>query len=83
MSKPSLRFKIVDAIFVLMMILPIVLGIALNVLTKPLSDGISITGARVFFTVPMPIQDFIITESQINSALVMVTIFFFCLYTAK
>ena len=63
-----------------MMIIPIVCGIVLQVLTKPASEGISITGARIFFTIPMPIQDFPITESQINSAIVMVTLFFFCLY---
>ncbi len=80
MSKPSLRFRIVDAILVAMMILPIVFGIALNVLTKPVSEGINVTGARIFFTLPMPVQDFPVTESQINSALVMIVIFFFCLY---
>ncbi|MBQ5890222.1 MAG: F0F1 ATP synthase subunit A [Clostridia bacterium] len=40
----------------------------------------AITGARVYFTIPMPVQDFPITESQVNSAIVMVVIFFFCLY---
>ena len=63
-----------------MMIIPIVCGIVLQVLTKPASEGITITGARIFFTIPMPIQDFPITESQINSAIVLVTLFFFCLY---
>lgn len=80
MSKTNLRFKIVDAILIAMMILPIVFGIILNVLTKPASEGISITGARVFFTLEMPIQSFPITESQINSALVMITLLFFCFY---
>ena len=63
-----------------MMIIPILCGIVLQVLTKPASEGISITGARVFFTIPMPIQNFPITESQINSAIVLVVLFFFCLY---
>ncbi|MBQ4151321.1 MAG: F0F1 ATP synthase subunit A [Clostridia bacterium] len=40
----------------------------------------SITGARVFFTLEMPIQSFPVTESQINSALVMITLLFFCFY---
>ncbi|MBQ8392428.1 MAG: F0F1 ATP synthase subunit A [Clostridia bacterium] len=39
-----------------------------------------ITGALIFFTIPMPIQDFPITEAQINSALVMISIFCLCLY---
>ncbi len=76
----SKRFKIVDAIYIAMMIIPIAFGIVLQVLTKPASEGITITGARIFFTIPMPLQDFPITESQINSAIVMVTLFFFCLY---
>lgn len=63
-----------------MMIIPIVCGIVLQVLTKPASEGISITGARIFFTIPMPIQDFPITESQINSAIVLIVLIFFCLY---
>ena len=76
----SKKFKIVDAIYVAMMIIPIVFGIVLQVLTKPASEGITITGARVFFEIPMPIQNFPITESQINSAIVMVVLLFFCLY---
>ena len=63
-----------------MMILPIIFGIVLQVLTKPMSEGISITGARVYFTIPMPVQDFPVSESQVNSAIVLVVIFFFCLF---
>lgn len=63
-----------------MMILPILAAITLQVLTEPASEGISITGARIFFTVPMPFQDLYITEAQVNSAFVMISIFFLCLY---
>ena len=80
MNKTSRKFKILDAFYIAMMILPIVFGIVLQVLTKPLSEGIAITGARVYFTIPMPVQDFPVTESQVNSAIVLVVIFFFCLY---
>ena len=80
MKKTSLKFKIVDTFYLVMMILPMVCGILLQVLTKPASEGVSITGARIFFTIPMPIQDFPITESQVNSALVMILLFFTCLY---
>lgn len=76
----NLKFKIIDTFYILMMVVPIICGIVVQILTKPVSDGISVTGARIFFTVPMPLQDFIISESQINSALVLITIFFFCLY---
>ena len=80
MNKTSRKFKILDAFYIAMMILPIIFGIALQVLTKPISEGIAITGARVYFTIPMPVQDFPVTESQVNSAIVLVVIFFFCLY---
>ena len=80
MGKTSLRFKIVDGLLIAGMILPLVFGIVLQVLTKPASEGISITGARVFFTIPLPLQDLPVTESQINSALVMVIVFCLCLY---
>lgn len=80
LNKTSRKFKILDAFYIAMMILPIVFGIVLQVLTKPLSEGIAITGARVYFTIPMPVQDFPVTESQVNSAIVLVVIFFFCLY---
>ena len=74
------KSKIVDAFYILMMIIPIVTGIILQVLTKPQTEGITITGARIFFTIPMPIQDFPVTESQVNSALVLIAIVFLCLF---
>ena len=80
MKLKSSRFAAVDALLILMMILPIVACIVLKVLTKPAGDGISITGAQIYFTLPMPIQDLPITESQINSWLVMISIIGLCLY---
>ena len=80
LAKTSKGFKITDAFYIIMMIVPLAFGIVLNVLTKPLAEGITLTGARVFFTIPMPWQDFLVSEAQINSALVLVTLFFFCLY---
>ncbi len=80
MEKTNLRFKIVDAIYISLMTIPIIAGIVIQLLTKPASEGISISGARIFFEIPMPIQNFLITESQVNSALVLVVIFAFCLY---
>lgn len=80
MNKEKIKFRIVDGVYISMMILPLLFGIILQVLTKPVSNGISISGARIFFEIPMPIQDFVITESQINSALVIVVILGMCLY---
>ncbi|MBO5500777.1 MAG: F0F1 ATP synthase subunit A [Clostridia bacterium] len=62
------------------MILPLVAGIALKVLTTPASNGIEITGARVYATIPMPLQNLTITESQINSWLIMLSILGLALY---
>ena len=73
-------FITVDVLLILMMVLPIVGAIILKVLTTPLSDGINITGARIFFTIPMPLQNLPITESQINSFAVLISIFGLCLY---
>lgn len=74
------RFRMLDTTYILMMILPIVCGIVLKILTNPPSDGIAISGARVFFTVKMPVQNLPVTESQINSWLVMISITGLCLY---
>ncbi|MBR6581671.1 MAG: F0F1 ATP synthase subunit A [Ruminococcus sp.] len=63
-----------------MIILPIVCGIIIKILTTPQSDDIAISGARIFFTLKLPIQDLPITESQINSWLVMISIIGLCLF---
>lgn len=80
MNSKSRLFKAVDILLIIMMILPILVGITIKVLTTPASDGISISGARIFIRIPMPIQDLIITESQINSWLVMISIMSLCLF---
>ena len=80
MRQRSRRFAAVDILLIAMMLLPIVGVIVLKVLTTPASDGISITGARVFFTIPMPLQDLPITESQVNSWALLVSVLALCLY---
>lgn len=80
MENKNRRFAILDTLYILMMILPIVCGIVIKVLTEPASDGIAISGARIFFTIKMPVQDLTITESQINSWLVMISIAGLCLF---
>lgn len=74
------RFLAVDILLLILTVLPIVFAIVLKVLTEPPADGIQITGARIFFTVHMPVQDWPITEAQINSWLVIISVFFLCLY---
>ena len=80
MRRKSRRFMAVDILLIAMMVLPRVAVIVLKVLTTPASEGISLTGARVFFTIPMPLQELPITESQINSWAVLASMFSLCLY---
>ena len=80
MNKRDRRFFAADILLILLMILPIVLGIALKILTRTPAEGISITGAQVFFEIPMPVQNLLITESQINSWLVIISVLGLCLY---
>lgn len=61
-------------------VLPLAFGMVIKILFNPASEGINISGALVYFTIPMPLQNLPITESQVNSALVIITIFFLCLY---
>jgi hypothetical protein len=77
------RLDFLDIVYLALMILPIVAGIVLKVLTKPLSEGISVTGAQIYFTVPMPIQDLPITEAQINSWLVILVVLGLCLFLTR
>ncbi len=80
MEKNSIRFKIIDALYVLGAIIPFVFCMVLKVLTNTPSEGINITGAMIYFKIPMPLQDLLITEAQINSWAVIISIFFLCLY---
>ena len=80
MNSNERRFAVVDVLYILIMVAPILAGIVWKVLTTPLRDGVSITGARILVTVPMPIQEFPITESQINSWLVVVSLLGLCLF---
>lgn len=77
MKKTGLRFKLIDIFYIVMMFLPLVGCMVLKVMMTPYTEGVSIRGAGIYFTVPMPIQDFPVTESQVNSLAVLITIFFF------
>lgn len=79
-NKKNTRFIITDILLLAGAIIPLVFGIVLKVLTTPATEGISISGALIYFTIPMPIQDLPITESQVNSVLVIITVFFLCRY---
>ncbi len=69
-----------DYALIAMMILPILACMVLKVLYTPPADGISITGAMIFLEIPAPVMPLIITESQMNSWAVMISILGLCLY---
>lgn len=80
MENDKQKFRLLDTLYISMMIVPIVFGIVLKILTTPQSEGIAISGAKIFFTIKMPIQNLPITESQIHSWLVMIAITGLCLF---
>ncbi len=80
MTSKSRWFKAVDFCYLAMMVLPILALIVLKILTNPPSEGIAISGARIYFTIPMPLQSLPITESQINSLAVVIAVLGLCLF---
>lgn len=80
MKTKSRRFILTDILLIALAVLPLLAGMVLKVLFKPPSSGIEISGAMIYCEIPFPIQPLVITESQINSWLVIVTILFLCLF---
>lgn len=76
------RFRLLDMLYLAMIIGPILIAILLQVLTEipPETEGVSITGARIFFEIPMPLMPLIISESLVNSWLIIISIVGACLY---
>ena len=73
----------VDYALIAMMLLPILACIVLKVLYTPESDGVNISGALVFFTTAEGepgLTDFYLSESQVNTWAVMISIFGLGLY---
>lgn len=80
MKSRNLRFVLGDVLYLSCSILPLLSGILLKLLTSPATDEIVITGARIYVTLPLPIQPLPITETQVNSALVLLSVTGLCLY---
>lgn len=77
------RFTFLDAVYLAMVFVPLLAGIVLKILTKPIAEGINITGAQVYFTIPLPLQDLPITEAQINSWLAILMVLGLCLFLTR
>ena len=76
----STRFRMTDYALIAMMILPILACIVLKVLYTPASEGVHISGAMVYAEFEAPLMNAYISESQVNSWAVMISILGLCLY---
>ncbi len=74
------RFRRTDRLLIALMTLPLVGCLALKALFTPASEGVDISGAMIFFELPAPVQPLIITESQVNSWAIMLSLLGLCLY---
>ena len=74
MKNKSRSFVLTDALYIALTVLPIAAALVLKVLTKAPADGIEITGAQIYLVLPMPLQDLPITESQVNSWMVILSL---------
>jgi F-type H+-transporting ATPase subunit a len=81
--KSSTKDRVIDILLIAMMILPFVGAMVLNILTKPPSDGITVTGAQIYFTIDLPIQPLYITEAQVVSLAVIIAILGLCLFLTR
>ena len=84
----STRFRMIDYALIAMMILPILACIVLKVYFNALytlqdhsiAEGVHISGAMVFAEFKAPVMNAYISESQVNSWAVMISILGLCLY---
>ena len=79
----SARFKWTDRLLILMMILPLVICVALKVMYRvPDPAGkIDISGAMIYFQLDsFPLQPLVISEAQVNSWGVLLSLLALCLY---
>jgi len=79
-KKAGTEFKLVDVTLLILMIAPMLIAILCKVLFIPAGEGIEITGAHVYFTIDMPVSPLPISEAQVNSLAVLISVFFLCLY---
>ena len=77
----SAKFRRVDRALIALMIVPILVLIVLKVLFTPAAgEGVQISGALVYVEFPAPLMPIYISESQVNSWGVMLSILGLCLY---
>ena len=75
------KFGFVDILLLILTVLPLIAGIMLKIFFTPASDGIQIEGAMIYAEINMPFGTTMpITEAQINSWLVILSIMFLCIF---
>ncbi len=74
------RFRLTDGLLIALMILPLAVCIVLKILFTPESEGVDISGAMIYLEIAAPLQPLIITESQINSWAILLSLLGLCLY---
>ena len=79
-TRRSKRFLIVDICYLALIVAPLLCGMIVKILTNVPAQGIQSAGAQIYFEIPMPLQPLRITEAQVNSWLVMLSILGVCLY---
>lgn len=85
MSKPrrARKMRAADIALLALAALPILCAMLLRVLTAPAEEGIQIHGAFIYFTVPLPFGGLPVTESQVNSLAVTLSVLFLCLFLTR
>lgn len=79
--KTPLKFRIIDALYIALMIVPFIVAMVLKILNSPASEGLNISGALVYFSFEkMPLMPLYITEAQVNSWAVILFILGLSLY---
>lgn len=78
--KNGKKFLIKDILYLSLMLAGFACGIVLKVLFTPQSDDINISGALVFFTIKLPLWDLPVSETQVNSLIVIWSLFWLCRY---
>ena len=82
-NKIKKKLRASDIFYLTMAALPIVACMVLKVLTNPASEGVSISGPLIYFTIPMPVQPLNVTESQVNSLAVVISVFWLCIFLTR
>ncbi len=82
-NKKRRKLSFADIFYLVMAALPVVGCIILKILTNPASEGISISGPLIYFTIPTPIQPLTVTESQVNSLAVIISVFWLCIFLTR